>query len=600
MLNVKKVEKSDKYKLGENFTTNPTAGNPEDSSPSIFFDPTELFKEGINKEEFVNKYQELMAVSLFGAQIDESNNSIDTSTLSDEDLADIAEAAEKYFDSVDKDGNGILSEEEIGELAGIDGDSKSISDDDIKALTDELFNKETDAPEDPEVIEAPEGTDDTGRVGGGNGGGGGGGDYQVSSPKNNNDNPKTKTIKELQDEKSQKQTELDNARSELKTVYEQGDKNLNNAKEAYDNAVKNDTQISEELKQKQAENSAAISTKEQELGTLKSELVDVNTNISNYNSQIASKNAELSGLNAAAAELESATASDSEAKTRIDKKKSDIAERKKNLETEIQDLEDKLKEEEARKKELTETQIPKIEGDLKTLYDNKDAIAEQILENCSDATKTALEAYNTAKSDYDKAIQKAEKNIEDIQATINEYDEIINARKAIDTKNEYSESKCNYDFVLDGKTYKSIVPQDYAEKFLANEWAKGNYNHDSNCYQMAVQYCEDMMKDLGLTGSWHDINNDSVAVIEAKSKEMLDKGYPVVLHVSTKAGTRHFETAIGYLENDDGTIEFLCLDNVKGVGISTCGPNGYRHLMSGKESPYENQHVYGYRMMYKA
>ena len=113
---------------------------------------------------------------------------------------------------------------------------------------------------------------------------------------------------------------------------------------------------------------------------------------------------------------------------------------------------------------------------------------------------------------------------------------------------------------------------------------------------MSYVYSQDIMRQLGIKGSCTDITNDNQDVIEQKAREALDNGYPVIMHVSTQRGTRHFATAVGYRVTDEGKLVFLLADNVQGVGITACGEGQRRHMITGYSTPYKNQN-YGFRCM---
>ena len=209
--------------LGDKFTTKPVESTPVGTDISIFFDPKKLFKEGITEKEFIDSYQDLMSSSIFNNGNNETGNLYSSSPISDEELDEMEQAAKKYFEAIDKDKNGVLTEEEIGSLALRDGTGEDISDEDILSLTKELFPDET-------TKAAPLAETQKNKVKRSNSGGGSGGSY---NPVNNNTNTqssgtKAQTLDELKEQRNQKQTELDTARSDLKTVYSEGNQNVKN------------------------------------------------------------------------------------------------------------------------------------------------------------------------------------------------------------------------------------------------------------------------------------------------------------------------------------------------------------------------------------
>ncbi len=585
------IDKLNQYILGDNFTTQQPSEIPSDTEISLFFKPEDLFQENMTEEEFVDIYQKIISGS-FSTDNDIADNLFSASPFSDNELSDIEEIAKRYFKSVDTDGDGVISEEEINFLASKDGDATFISDDDIKTLTKELFSEQPESVE-PPVTETPEITETKPKTPpqSHNSGGDGGSYNPVNNDTNNLNSEKSQTLEEIQKQRSQKQTELDSARSALKTLYSDGNKNVNDAKEKYNEAVQNDNSINAELKAEQKQNADDISVKEKEIGSLKSELVGVKSNISNYNSVITAKDSEIAALNSALSNLNSSDSEDAKAK------KAEVQSKLAQAEADKKDAQTKLNEATAKEKEL-ESSINVKEKELAELTNKKAEIDNQILNTCSDVTKTALTEFKDAQTQANEAVKKAEDNIEVLQKEINKLDEQINAKQSSNIQTEYNPTKLNKKYTLNGKEYLSLLSQDELNNFLSTEWKNGNYNYNSNCLAMSNKYCSDLMRMLNLSGGQHDFINDSKEAVEQKAKESLDRGYPVTLHVSTQRGTRHFATAVGYRINDNGKIEFLLADNVRGVGISSCGDDGARrHLITGYSTPYANQN-YGYRCMY--
>lgn len=584
------IDKIDQYKLGYGFTTNPAGENINYSDVSIFFNPKDLFKEGMSEDNFVAEYEKLIAMNLFNMEGDLT----DISQIPEEELSLLEKIAKKYFDSIDKDNNGVLSKNEIEDLSLRDADNTNISDEDLQSLTDEIFS-DLDlglgaGDENPDIDDTPITEGDTPPSSGDSHNSGSnnyGNNYDTKS--NTTSTQKAATLEELQEQKKKKETDLSSSRKNLKTIYSQGDENVNKAKAKYDEAVQNDEKISKELKERQSKNSADITAKEQEIGSFKAELVDIKASISSYNSTISAKESEIAALKASLENLDPN-------KEDTSKLKSEIQAKITQAETEKEEAQNKLNEATQKEKDL-ESKISASEKELATLNDEKKAIDSEISNNCSEDTKTALSEYNLAKEEADKAIGEAEKNVESLETEIKELDKQINEKQANKIQNEYRQTKLNKTYTLDGKEYLSLLSQEELDKFLKDEWNRGNYNHDSNCLAMSNQYCADLMKMLGIKGSVTDLMNDDESVIEQHARESLDKGYPVTLHVSTKAGTRHFATAVGYRITDDGKTVFLLADNVRGVGITGCGEGEYRHLITGYSTPYKDQN-YGYRCMY--
>lgn len=404
------------------------------------------------------------------------------------------------------------------------------------------------------------------------------------------------TLESLKKLKTEKQTELNNSRDTLKTIYEQGHTEVNNAKEEYLKSVQNDEKIDNDLKKEQEENSQKITEKEKEIGSLKSELIDTDANIANYNSAITAKTSEISALKTALSNLEARSAASGEIKEKIEQKKTEIKEKIDNANKALEEAKKNLDKANERKTEL-ESQISEKEKELSDLNNAKSEIESKILASCSDTTKEALTNYQDLQKALDEAIVEAQKSIDALQKEINEIDKKINEKEANKIQTENTVTKLNKTYNYNGEEFLSLLSQNELDEFLKDEYDAGNYNKNGNCDAMSYKYCEDIMAKLGVSGQRHDLMSDDKAVIEQKAKEALDNGYPVILHVNTKAGTRHFAAATGYRIANNGEIIFLLADNVQGVGITACGTGERRHMITGYSTPYADQN-YGYRVIY--
>ena len=542
-----RLNKTDQYLLGNVFSTAEQTGEiPENSDASLFTDIQNLFSEGMTEEDFISQYQQLVAGSMQNTGADE-NNKLNLSSISSAILDNIKEIAQKYFKFVDKDGNGIISAEEVSAIAQKDGDSASISEDDINLLTAEIFPEETQTADQINITK-PQYSNFRSS--------GSSGSY---GPKNNNTSStptEAMTLEQLQQQKSQKQGDLDS---------------------------------SDELKQQNAQVSEAYSAKEAELGSLKSGLVDVNANISKYNSIIASNNSDLSALKTALSNIDSSKPNAAEMKTEIEGKIS-------TAEANIREAQQKLNEENNKKTEL-EGKISTAQAELTELGAKKTEVEALIAENGNDATKEALKAYQQAQTDAQAALKTAEANVVSLQGEVDKIDKQINDKQASKIQTDYRQTKLDKTYTLNGEEYLSLFSQDELDAFLRGEYSRGNYNHDSNCLSMSYVYSNDIMRQLGISGSSTDFISDDQSAVEQKAREALDNGYPVIMHVSTQRGTRHFATAVGYRVTNEGKLVFLLADNVQGVGITACGEGERRHMITGYSTPYKNQN-YGYRCLF--
>ena len=572
-----RLDKTDEYLLGSMLPSEQTGETPSEADVSLFSEIQSLFTEGMTEESFISQYKQIVSTSVFDTDSDSSNNLLQ---LSSEDLSNIEEIAKKYFKFVDKDGNGILSGEEVEEIATMDGDKESISEEDIQSLTSAVFPEETEETAPLEISKPQPSTYTYGP---------GGGSYTPGNQKQQLGSTETMTVEQLQQQKSQKQNDLTAAQNGLKTLYEQGNADVNSARDNYNAAVENDESISKELKEQNSQVQQAYTAKEQELGTFKSNLVDVNANIANYNSILTSKNSDLSALKSALSNIDDSKPNSEKFKTEINGKIT-------QTEADIKEAQEKLNEANKQKTEL-EGKISAAQTELNDLGSKKSEVEALIENSGSDATKEALNAYRDAQTKSESAIKTAEANIVSLQGEIDKLDKQINDKQASKIQTDYRQTKLNKTYTLNGEEYLSLMSQDELDKFLSGEWSRGNYNYNSNCLSMSYVYSKDIMRQLGISGSCTDYINDDQTSVEEKAREALDNGYPVIMHVSTQRGTRHFATAVGYRVTNDGKIVFLLADNVRGVGITACGEGERRHMITGYSTPYKNQN-YGFRCLY--
>ncbi len=129
------------YILNEDFTGKLSEMKlPE--MPSIF-NIENLFQEGMNEEKFVEQYENYIASALYSLESGEFSEVFDISKLAEDEIAMMEDVAKQYFAAIDKDKNGVLSEDEIAVVSSKDGDSTSISNEDLNIFTSEIFKDET-------------------------------------------------------------------------------------------------------------------------------------------------------------------------------------------------------------------------------------------------------------------------------------------------------------------------------------------------------------------------------------------------------------------------------------------------------------------------
>ena len=432
----------------------------------------------------------------------------------------------------------------------------------------------------------------------------------TGNPEQNQDsgtkNIKNMSLKELKELKTTTESDLKTEQEKYNAVMDGTDSNISQLKTAKEEAY---TKFQEELKKQDSQLSAdydaakkSVDDKQKEIDDNDKEITDSEMKLSSAEIAIYNAESKISTLENSISELEAAISSGKNdnkenlqkklimAKNALTKAKKEKTDAKTNKET----LENKLKELKATKTQL-EGELAPLKDNLTELEGKVASLAENSPELQTEygAYKDAEKAYEAGKTEAAKAAKEA---VSAKQKELNEIDKQMGVVENQQYRNFLSPSKLNKTYTLNGKQYMSLFSQNELDNFLSQEWRNGNYNYNSNCLSMSQIYSKDIMKQLGLKGSYKDIISDDKATVEQKAKEALDNGYPVVLHVSTKRGTRHFATAVGYRIDEGGKISFLLADNVRGVGIAGCGDGEYRHLITGYSTPYKNQN-YGYRCM---
>ena len=364
---------------------------------------------------------------------------------------------EEVITQLDKDADGTLNKEEIQSFIDFinknDGDTQNLTMTDIKAGLEQLKNKEYNKDANSTIIEVPESTltDKTPS--------GTDSNYSPSSPNTNNnnnnsdvngnntDNTATETknytamsLEQLTSEKSTMEQEVKTATEDVNKVHNgtneavaHAEKDAADKEAAYQEALKNDEKVSSELKESSAKNLENISKKENTIDSLKIDLNNKELAISQKTSEVNTFNTTYTALQVAQGQLSTQTSDDPEITSQIATKKSEVETQIKtveqNMKTAQSDLENLKKE-----KEAIEKNIEKEENELKTLNDEKAEIDAQILANCGEETKTALEAYNTSKANVETVkateLEKANANLETKQSELEKIESVMHEKNA--------------------------------------------------------------------------------------------------------------------------------------------------------------------------
>ena len=304
------------------------------SDVSIFMHAKE-FKEYVSDELNVDisdipmEFSELMNMEIVNGKLVEKGNSQDKNTNGnlesdikngeDEIISDLLNDLLKdseVIKGIDKDGDNAVNTEEVTNffkfISENDKNSDDISLEDIFMGIEQLKKGEYDPTKietsEEEKIEETETPKEIKSSSGSSGGSGGSYNYN-SSNNTNKTEVKEKayedmTLDELSNLKTDYQTKkeetkglINDVHSGANAVVKSAQESLDEKKSAYDEAVKNDEKISNELKAERDENLNSISDKESSISNLKISINDKNNAIYDTTSQITAKNSELSALN---------------------------------------------------------------------------------------------------------------------------------------------------------------------------------------------------------------------------------------------------------------------------------------------------------------
>lgn len=432
--------------------------------------------------------------------------------------------------ALDLDGDGKLNEEERAKfeefITGYDGEqSAELSEADIKRAYDDILNgkfsydnnleevsKEIDTKVAEELAQKEtastnetSNTSGTGDVSGSSVTAGTAGSSNSFSSSNaasvETKSYENMSLEQLESEKTSKQSEVQDAREDINAVHsgensavKTAEDNLAEAKEAYDKAVENDEQISNELKEQREENLEAISEKENDINNLKVNINDKEAEISKQKSAISSCKSNISALTSTLNSLSAQTSDDPEVQAQIEAKKAEVEAKLAEAETKLNEEESKLEALENEKSEL-EAKLKEEETTLSKLEEKRSEIEAEIQKNCAPETKEALEKYNEAKENVQSVreaeLQKAQEVLTKAESELEEINNQINIKKAEATKKENSVSTFDFELNL------SDIQENELEAF------KKNWEENKDKYE-AVEEATGMPAELVAAIHWRE------------------------------------------------------------------------------------------------
>lgn len=465
--------------------------NPQDTS--IFGDSdTDIQKflmEVMGSEAYAATINSSDLVFEEGAFVSQEN--LEANSLNFAELLNDLLQNDDVKNTLDIDGSGVLSNEEIESflnvMQGLDSDAENISMNDvlsaIQALEDGTFSLADETPievEDTEEIENikdAQKADKSRKRGGGD-------DYSGDTTTQPTEpSLKSMSIEQLNSKKSEAESNLKEAQENVQAVYSGENEAVKTAQDdcdakqlAYEEALKNDENISEELRTEQKENQTAINDKKDVINNLKSDISSKEGEITSQKSTIAADESQISAIQSSISNLNSQVTDDPDLKA-------DIAAKKQAAQTRLESAKAKLEEDKAtlerleQEKEDLETNLSGEETNLIDLETERQAIETEILANCGEATKLALADFKAAETNVETVrtaeLEKAKAAETQAQSALDEINTQIDVKQAQKTEKEFSVNSLDHPEQL----YKAMGLEEQGLSFEVFSRAIEGYNN---------------------------------------------------------------------------------------------------------------------------
>ena len=417
------------------------------------------------------------------------------------------------FKLIDTDEDGKVSEEELQAIAELDSENNedgkdSISIEDLKkavendkaAKAEEAKAEETakakeesnksDTQVQKQNLRPSNGVSGGGGVGGSSGAGGGsyGGGTSGVSGASTSDLPKAETLEELQQQKTQLETEITDKQSEMSEISAgtsdkvSGEKQaMEDAKEDMEEAIKNDDKINKETKDEYLEVTNNIEKNNQAISENESETMQTESSISQTESSISTLESSLNSLELSGEE-------DDEQKAKIEARRSELESQIADKKTELGELQDK--------KEQLVADKPDLEKEKADLDKQKAELQKEILKNASPETKAAIETYNDKQEAFEskktEALSTAKSELDTKVKELSEVEQKINEKQDQEAKGptfdfeegEYSEAEMaafEANWAENKERYEAVAEKTGvpAELIAAIHWREGSGNFDT-------------------------------------------------------------------------------------------------------------------------
>ncbi|MBQ9246284.1 hypothetical protein IJ182_08465 [bacterium] len=428
--------------------------------PNILKDIINVVKSYVSKDaEFSQDATELNGMS----KEDFIQNA--TNAQEDENASDFwkligTDDAENIFNTIDSDGDGNLSEEEIAALAGKDGDVDSISLSDLSNFfkTDAEGLGATTPSETPvQQAEEPSGTDSGAPSGSYNGGG----DYQ----------PSVDSVPEQKRTVEQIDTEIQEQETKRTEAKETANQAIAEQQALIDQAVK-DSELSDEFK----------SEYESENTRLSGLITEKDNAINEQNKLVQDYTAEAQSYTSSISDIASQITTMQGEKAQLDPSKD--AEKIADYETKIRNLETKKAEFEAAKTAAEEKaneakqQAETLTVEKDKLVEEKDKILDTLAEKYTDDKEKVAEL-KTQIAEYQSKISEIRTNLDRDLATIDSNIQTLKNEKAQLAQSEKTQAILNENRVKPDTSLFNVSASDLAnmtQEELQNYWKSLGYD----------------------------------------------------------------------------------------------------------------------------
>lgn len=271
--------------------------------------------------------------------------------------------------------------------------------------------------------------------------------FASGMPQSSNSYLNNMSLTQLENEKASQKGVVNEAREAVNDVYSGknnavlcAENKYNEAKEQYDEALKNDENVSKELKEQRACKVEEIENQENNVDT-------TNININNKKGEISDQEGVIASDEATICELESQLAALNSQSSDDPEKQAAIEAQKQQVQAQIQQAQEQLNSDketlECLKQDLSqlENDLAVQEEKLQNLEAEKIEIDNKISETCSNETKQALICYNQAKNNLDTTketqLRYANANLKNQENKLKDIDTKINEKKVIVADDEW-------------------------------------------------------------------------------------------------------------------------------------------------------------------